>query len=343
MTAGYRQSMSTALACWMAALAAFALHLDDPWWAAISAWVISSPDKSAFWQKGLMRICGTILGCALGYLIATFLVGQPVPQAICFFLLGFGATYMRFRSRFGYAWTIGGVAALLLMAVSLNTPESLYSFAFYRAYEIICGVTAAMISDAIFALILRLDGGLPAAGPKPVPAKTIGASQKQLFGPALVGGLTAFLIPLLWSLFNLPSLPQSLVTVLVVLDPNLEAIQFRGLQRIIGCLLGGTVGLIGSLITVESVSLWSGIFLLGIAGFSRLHLSDSRWAYTGTQGGLALIIALVTGSGPPDTIIPVINRIGGIVIGVTVSVCVAYVVRLWLRRGSDNRDRIPVS
>jgi uncharacterized membrane protein YccC len=322
MTVHFRQSLITGVSCWLATMAAFALHLDNPWWAAISAWVISSPDKSAFWQKGIMRILGTIAGCVLGYELSALLEGRPVAQAISFFLLGFGAAYLRFRSKFGYAWFIGILAALLLMSLSLSAPESLYYFAHYRAYEIICGVGSATLCDGILGVILRLEGAIPAKKTAP------GSDQSEILSVAIVGGLTAVIIPVLWSLFDLPSLPQSLVTVLVLVNPNLEATRFMGLQRMLGCLIGGALGLVASLFALESILLWTAFFILGIAGFSRLHLSDSRWAYTGTQGGLAYIMAIVTGNGPPDTIVPVVNRIAGIMLGVLVFMCVAAIVRL---------------
>src|SRR5260370_18118591 len=112
MTVDFRQSLITGVSCWLATMAAFALHLDNPWWATISAWVISSPDKSAFWQKGIMRILGTIAGRVLGYELAAQLEGSPVAQPISFFLLGFGAAYLRFRSNFGHPGSIGLWTAL---------------------------------------------------------------------------------------------------------------------------------------------------------------------------------------------------------------------------------------
>jgi len=341
MTVDFRQSLITGVSCWLATVAAFALHLDNPWWAAISAWVISSPDKSAFWQKGIMRILGTIAGCVMGYELAAQLEGRPVGQAISFFLLGFGAAYMRFRSKFGYAWFIGILAAVLLMSLSLSAPQSLYYFAHYRAYEIICGVGSATLCDGILGVILRLERAIPL---NREPKKTApGGDQKEILSVALVGGLTAVIIPVLWSLFNLPSLPQSLVTVLVLVNPNMEATRLMGLQRILGCLIGGALGLVASLVALESILLWSAFFILGIAGFSRLHLSDSRWAYAGTQGGLAFIMAIVTGNGPPDTIVPVVNRIAGIMLGVLVFMCVAASVRLWQTGFAEGNPRAPVA
>jgi uncharacterized membrane protein YccC len=135
MRVDYRTSLITAISCWLATFVAFSIHLDNPWWATISAWVIASPDRGAFWQKGILRICGTLAGCILGYEFALLLIGKPVLQASCFFMLGFCLNYMRFRSRFGYAWTLGGIAALLLMSISLSAPETFYAFAHYRAYE----------------------------------------------------------------------------------------------------------------------------------------------------------------------------------------------------------------
>src|SRR5258708_1688155 len=326
MTVDFRQSLITGVSCWLATTAAFALHLDNPWWAAISAWVISNPDKSAFWQKGVMLILGTIAGCVLGYELAAQLEGRPVAQAISFFLLGFGAAYLRFRSKFGYAWFIGILAALLLMSLSLSAPQSLYYFAHYRAYEIICGVGSATLCDGILGVILRLEGAIREnREPKKTPS---GGDQKELMSVALVGGLTAVIIPVLWSLFNLPSLPQSLVTVLVLVNPNLEATRFMGLQRILGCLIGGAAGLFASLFSLESILLWSAFFILGIAGFSRLHFSDSRLAYTGTQGGLAFIIAIVTGNGPPDTIVPVVTLLAGSMLAVLVLICLSTIFPL---------------
>jgi uncharacterized membrane protein YccC len=339
MTVDFRQSLITGVSCWLATMGAFALHLDNPWWAAISAWVISNPDKSEFWQKGIMRILGTIAGCVLGYELAAQLEGRPVAQAISFFLLGSGAAYMRFRSKFGYAWFIGILAAVLLMSLSLSAPLSLYYFAHYRAYEIVCGVVSATLCEGILGVILRLEGAIPVNGEPKKPAPS--GEQKEILSVALVGGLTAVIIPVLWSLFNLPSLPQSLVTVLVLVNPNLEATRFMGLQRILGCLIGGALGLVASLFALESLLLWSAFFILGIAGFSRLHFSDSRWAYSGTQGGLAFIIAIVTGNGAPDTIVPVVNRIAGSMLGVLVFVCVAAIVRLWQTGFAEGSLRAP--
>jgi hypothetical protein len=221
------------------------------------------------------------------------------------------------------------------MSISLSGTVSLYYFAHYRALEIVCGVVSATLCHGILGVILGVEGAPPATGGPKNPATV---DQKELLSVALVGGLTTVIIPIIWSWFNLLSLAQSLVTVLVLVNPNLEATRFTGFQRILGCLFGGAVGLFASLFASQSMILWSAIFILGMAGFSRLHFSGSRWAYTGTQGGIGFIFALVTGNGPPDTIVPVVNRIAGIMLGVLIFMCIADIVLL-CRAGSAERER----
>jgi uncharacterized membrane protein YccC len=133
------------------------------------------------------------------------------------------------------------------------------------------------------------------------------------------------LIPILWSWLRLPALPQIVITCLVVLDRDGTATQFRGLQRVLGCLAGGASGLLTIRMEPDSFILWSVMLVGGVFLFSLLHHSTSRWAYVGTQGGVAFILALVTGIGPPDTIIPAVSRIAGMLCGVGILLFVCFV------------------
>src|SRR5262245_56668170 len=154
-----QQMVATAISCWLAAVAAFALHLENPWWAAISAWIIGNPDRSALLQKGILRIFGTILGCVIGLQVTGFFVGEAVGQILILFLLGFVMNYMKSVGAFGYAWVVGSVATLLLVSASITSTTSLIDVAFYRAAEISCGVLSVFITD----LFLKLGTGVQTA------------------------------------------------------------------------------------------------------------------------------------------------------------------------------------
>jgi uncharacterized membrane protein YccC len=142
---------------------------------------------------------------------------------------------------------------------------------------------------------------------------------------AIIGGVAIMLIPILWYWLNLPSLPQIVVSCLVVLDRDGAATQFRGLQRILGCLAGGAFGILTVRMGPDSFFIWSVMLIAGVFLFSLLHHSSSQWAYVGTQGGVAFILALVTGLGPPDSIVPAVNRIAGMLCGVGILLCVCFV------------------
>jgi uncharacterized membrane protein YccC len=142
---------------------------------------------------------------------------------------------------------------------------------------------------------------------------------------ALIGGVAVMLIPILWSWLSLPSLAQIVITCLVVLDRDGASTHFRGLQRVLGCLAGGALGLLTIRLGPDSFLIWSVMLVTGVFLFSLIHHGGTRWAYFGTQGGVAFILALVTGLGPPDSIMPAVNRIAGMLCGVGVLLFVCFV------------------
>jgi uncharacterized membrane protein YccC len=292
----------------------------------MTAWVIAHPNPGQIWQKGLHRVGGTIVGCILGYWLAAATAGRPVIQCLALFFAMAVGTYLRFRSDYEYAWMLGTVSVLLLISVSLDAPETLYQSAHYRAYEIICGVASATICPVLLRPLLRLEN---TRVPKLALSLNLHGDHAEILRLAVVGGVAVVAIAILWSLFNLPSLTQSLITSVLVLNRDLMASRTRAQFRIVGCLVGGAAGLICILFVGDSFAVWSIILLLGIAAFAKLHLSDHRWAYVGTQGGIAFIMAMVSSNGPPDSVVPVVNRLVGITVGMSVMILVAAAAQLF--------------
>ena len=128
----------------------------------------------------------------------------------------------------------------------------------------------------------------------------------------------------LWSWLNLPALSQIVISCLVVLDRDGASTHFRGLQRILGCFAGGACGLMTVCLGPDSFLIWSVLLVGGIFLFSLIHHGTSQWAYVGTQGGVAFILALVTGLGPPDSIAPAVDRIAGMLCGVGILLFVCF-------------------
>jgi uncharacterized membrane protein YccC len=153
----------------------------------------------------------------------------------------------------------------------------------------------------------------------------------------VVGGSVPVITTLLWSWLHLPSLVQAIATALVTLDRNVANAQIRVTQRVLGCVLGGAVGLVAAEFATSSLFAWSVILFDGIFLFSWLHLSTRPFSYVGTQAGVAFILAVVTGNNPPDTIGPVIGRIAGMTGGVLVVGSVCFVLKAWTERSAAQK------
>ncbi|MBX3540182.1 MAG: FUSC family protein [Chelatococcus sp.] len=322
MDAISRQSLVTAAACLIATLVAIAAGLEQPFWATITAFIVSNVDTSALVTKAVLRLVGTAIGCVVGYFAAVAMEGLPFAQAAALFLASAIGTYGRFRSRFGYAWILGAASVMLLVTSSMSDPTDLYIFAWTRFYEISIGVLVATV----------LAWGFSASGPISLQPAPVAVAREAAMEQAVSAGIAAVVIALLWNWFDLPSLPQVIVTSLVVVSQDLGASRLRGAQRMMGCILGGCLGLIVILIDAADFLWWAVALVSGIFLASRLHLSPHKHAYVGTQIGIAFMITLVTGGGPPDSILAPVNRLSGMVAGVAVMLTV-----MWMMSGKLHR------
>jgi uncharacterized membrane protein YccC len=310
-----RQSLATALAIVVAVLVSVSAGLDQPYWAAISALVVSNVDRTALFTKGVLRVAGTVLGIVAGYYTALSIEGRPFAQLFVILVVAALGTYARRRSAYSYAWFYAAISFLLVMVCSLTTPEELYPFARNRCYEIVIGVVAATIASWGFG---------PGAGrPAALQAAAISVTAADAAWQGLAAGVGAVAIVLIWSLYDLPSLAQVFASSLVIIDSNPQASRLRGTQRIVGCILGGVLGFV--VIGIDAVDFlwWLAALFGGIALCARLHLSPHPQAYVGTQMGVAFLLTVVA-VGPPESIEPPLNRLLGIVVGVSIMMVVSW-------------------
>ncbi|SJZ55876.1 Fusaric acid resistance protein-like [Enhydrobacter aerosaccus] len=313
-----RQGILTAASVVLAVAFAALLGIDGLWWAAISAWMVANPDFSALWRKAIMRLLGTAVGLALGYWLAIVMEGFPPYQALAVFVACGLGCYQRFASPYGYAWFYGCLTLMLIVTVSIIETDTLFIYAQSRFLEIACGVVASALVHAV--LLPRRS-----TAPPPPPAAADG-DKSGLFYAALVGGFSGVALMALWSLTGLPALSQAILSCMFVVDRDFGTGRVRARQRFIGCLLGAALGLAALLFELDSLPVYATVLFAGIFFFSRLHHGGGRQSYIGTQGGLAFIAALVTDGGPPNALLPVIDRVAGIFIGVAVMVTISYIL-----------------
>ncbi|GAB5470904.1 MAG: hypothetical protein Kilf2KO_39340 [Rhodospirillales bacterium] len=311
-----RQALITALATVLATLTAIWLELDNPWWAAMSAFIVSHGDRDRLLSKGAMRVISTIVGVLLGYELALAVEGVLVLQATVLFVSAFFLTRQRFGSAYSYAWMMGMLMIAMMIYVSIMEPYDLRGFGYARVIEVCLGVGLATLVNAI----------IPGAVPSP---RVENARDPKVLlehnRVAFMAAVVTVAIPLLWSWLELPSMVQVAVTILRMIDPDLTRSRRRASLRLAGCFVGGLLGLLIASLQLDDLLLWALVLFVSLLFFGRLHHGEGPYAYAGTQACYALIFTFVTGSGPPDSIMPVLDRFTGILCGVALVVTASFV------------------
>lgn len=136
---------------------------------------------------------------------------------------------------------------------------------------------------------------------------------------ALAGGIAMVVVPGLWMWYDLPSITEIAVSALIVLQVDDVETFRKGVLRIVGCILGGTVGLVllGAS-PMGAFPVWIVCFFVFTFFFCYINFGDVRCSYIGLQGALALIMSLVQGNGPGLSLQPPVMRLAAITVAIVV-------------------------
>lgn len=302
----------TMAACLLALLAALLLQLQEPWWAVITAFVIAQRDARATLGRSLDRVLGTVLGAAAGYVMAAF-ADDHLTFALLTATMVAAALYGQERVRHGYAMLLAGITVVLVLFGSLVTPAASLAIAVYRALEIGLGVTVASVIEAIWS-----EPGRAAAVTAP-PGFLGRPVDAELLATALTGGIAVALIPFVWEGLQLPGLGQTPITAFVIMTATRSGPLAKALSRMVGCLLGGALGLLVMALVGDAFLPWIAGTGLGLLACAHLRHGSGDVAYAGQQAGIAFIMATVQGGAPSADILPAIDRLVGVAGGMAVA------------------------
>jgi uncharacterized membrane protein YccC len=307
------------------------MNLPDVWWAAISGFISTQPTRPASIQKALLRVVGTAAGATLGCLLAGWLAYD---HAACFLFLALAGgigIYGVVVSPHGYAWLLFGITFALVILLSPNDPTQAFTLAVYQTLEIIVGTASA----ALLALLLAPDGAVGAPPTMPRWRDPFGIDWLVTMH-AVRSGIAVAVIPLAWSTFYLPGLSATATTVAAVLAVPVLAnhpvdhealIIAKATYRLIGCFLGGTVGMVLLLLPLTMFLPWLFALWVGTWLFAWLQGSASGAGYVGTQAAVVFLMTLIQGEGPPGSILPGLDRFVGVIAGMSTLLLVATLVR----------------
>lgn len=145
-----KRSLRCAFATTLAALLAFILHMDMPFWACVTALVVTEKTVGATAWKSVLRIISTGAGACIGLLLSLFFSDDTLLFCVLIFIVAASGMYMmNIHKRFTYVWILGPASALMVMLMGLTEPtsEHFIEIAFYRFFEVSIGIIAGLVSS----------------------------------------------------------------------------------------------------------------------------------------------------------------------------------------------------
>lgn len=310
-----RLSLVAAAAVGLAVVLALALRLDQPYWAGISAFVCSQSTQATSVRKALDRVLGTVLGACVALLWYRFVAFDTAGVLLLLFGAAMLAVLGNLVSAHPYAWLLGGLTTVMVVLGSLDDPRMVLAVAVSRVAEIVLGSVVALVMANL----------LPAGVVAPAPAipgwRSLLGDNWFMLNHGLRTGLAIALAPVVWRVLELPDLSQMSISIGAAMgvpaltgEPQRDArlVAERMAQRVVGCLLGGAAGLLVLATPISAMLIpWLVLLTAGIAVAAQVQTGHQKVAVVGTQGAVALIITLVQGAQPTETLLPALSRLAG--------------------------------
>jgi uncharacterized membrane protein YccC len=151
------------------------------------------------------------------------------------------------------------------------------------------------------------------------------------------GGLTVMTLPLLlnWlaplgsSTLAVTAVAVMAVPTTAVLEPDARTVVQRAVYRLLGCTLGAFLGLLCLYWLGSDFLVWLLMLVTGVWLSSQIQSGSTGIGYVGTQAGIAFLLSMIQGQGPPLSPIPGIDRFAGIMAGLSVLLVITLAVSLF--------------
>lgn len=340
-------ALAAAMSVSLAVLAAFLLHSDEPWWATISAWMVTRSSLAVSLSRGAMRIIGSAVGAAIAVIVIGLFVYDPLPFCLCLFALACAGLIGFATSRHGSAWLIGAITGNLVMLMALDQPQITFTIAVNRVFDVTVGTAAALL--VTFLLPEDAAVGSPASTPPNPPpllfwtrrhAAEFERSLREIWPLVLHacrGGLTVMLLPLLvnWlaplgsSTMAVTAVAVMAVPTTAVIEPNARTVIQRSAYRLVSCALGALMGLFCLYWVGSNFLVWLLLLVAGVWLSSQIQSGITGIGYVGSQAGLAFLLSMIQGQGPPLSPTPGLDRFAGIMAGLSVLLIITMVMSLF--------------
>jgi uncharacterized membrane protein YccC len=173
-------SLRTAAAGFAALLVGYALGLDHPQWAAMSAWACSQITREHLLSRGIYRVGGSVVG--VGYAVLLVLIAQDSILSLALGLAFWGALCAFVgnlqRGYMGYGCMLAGYSASMVVLLHHGPASGIGAFAGDRMLTVLVGVFSALCISWFFAP--RRQASVLIAQSRQAVAQVLGAAVAQL-------------------------------------------------------------------------------------------------------------------------------------------------------------------
>lgn len=144
-------SLKCFAAAMLATFVAFSIGLERPYWAFLTAYIVSGPLAGAVVSRAMFRLIGTVGGATFAVFIVPPLVQSPVLLVaamalwlgLCVFLS------LLDRSPSSYMFVLAGYSAGLIVWPIVDAPTHIFDVAALRAQEIAIGITCSALIHGV--------------------------------------------------------------------------------------------------------------------------------------------------------------------------------------------------
>lgn len=310
----------------LAVAACHAFQLADSWWAAISAFTVMQAGWRTTLERAGLRVLGTMAGALLGWGLGLFLpshTGVFVPLVT---LAAWFSLYRALAFAYGYAWVLGLVTFMMVACEARAVDAAtLTGFARDRVVDVAVGSLACVVVAALAnALGSRLSSPKPDLRTQPF--ADVAVLRRNAARLAMHGALAVAVLALVSTLAELRHFTQAMVTTIAVLVVPMEGLKVdprrhvtgRMVQRAAGCLLA--IALAAAVLPwVQGRPLGAQLVLaFGVWCAAYLQEGGPAVRYMALQFGVAFIMVFVQDAGWSAGDAPVLQRMGGVLVGIAV-------------------------
>lgn len=146
-------ALKTSVATMLAVFISWLFHIQDPYWAGISAIMVLQASRGATIERAFLRVLATIIAVLWAVLLVMWSGKEPALIVLLSFLtMVFNFYYARKTDKL-YAWLLGPgtfLTVLFLMSLSALTTPIMIHLAYVRSLEVVIGTGCALLCAAIY-------------------------------------------------------------------------------------------------------------------------------------------------------------------------------------------------